>query len=92
MLANFNCRRLQRYHACRESLWCGIGNHKICCWFGAVLLGDGKNNFNFSAPIKSGFYIPTDARAILPVMIQKTPTFVVTNNSDTVTVFQQSDR
>ena len=23
--------------------------------FSAVLLGDGKNNFNFSAPIKSGF-------------------------------------
>ena len=23
--------------------------------FGAVLLGDGKNNFNFSSPIKSGF-------------------------------------
>ena len=60
--------------------------------FGAVLLGDGKNNFNFSSPIKSGFYIPTDVREILPVMIQKTPTFVVTNNNDIVTVFQQSDR
>lgn len=77
-----------------------VGNHygvevettRYDAGFRAVLLGDGKNNFNFSSPIKSGFYIPTDAREILSVVIQKTPTFVVTNNNDTVTVFQQSDR
>jgi len=77
-----------------------VGNHygvevettRYDAGFGGVFLGDGKNNFKFLSATESGFYTPTDARAILPITVHKTPIFVVTNNNTTLSVFKASGK
>lgn len=56
--------------------------------FGAVLLGDGNNNFNYITPNESGFYVPYDSRNITTISKSKNPLIVVTNNNEKLTVFK----
>jgi len=77
-----------------------VGNHygvevettRYDAGFGGVFLGDGKNNFKFLSAIESGFFTPTDARAILPITVHKAPIFVVTNNNTALSVFRASGK
>lgn len=66
-----------------------IGNHfgvevettRYDSGYGALLLGDGKNNFSYVAPTKSGFYIPKDSRDIKSIVINGSKHFLTTNNN-----------
>lgn len=72
-----------------------VGNHygvevettRYDAGFGAVLLGDGKTNFKFISPNKSGFYVPFDSRDIKQLHLKNKSVIVVTNNNDDLTVF-----
>ncbi|MFK7832740.1 MAG: VCBS repeat-containing protein [Winogradskyella sp.] len=72
-----------------------VGNHygvevettRYDAGFGAVLLGDGHNNFSFVSPKKSGFYIPEDSRSINKINTRNNNFIFVTNNNSTPTLF-----
>ncbi|NNC49556.1 MAG: VCBS repeat-containing protein [Flaviramulus sp.] len=76
-----------------------VGNHygvevetpRYDAGYGAVLLGDGGNNFNFISPIVSGFYVPHDSRSISFINQESTNLIVVTNNNTTVDVFKRNN-
>lgn len=73
-----------------------VGNHygvevetsRYDAGFGAVLLGDGQNNFKFISPNKSGFYVPKDSRDIKLLNYKNKPLFIVTNNDAQPSVFE----
>jgi len=73
-----------------------VGNHygvevetsRYDAGFGAVLLGDGQNNFKFISPNKSGFYVPKDSRDIKLLNYKNKPLFLVTNNDAQPSVFE----
>ncbi|NMH89691.1 VCBS repeat-containing protein [Flavivirga algicola] len=54
---------------------------------GAVLLGDGKNNFTYLPPKQSGFYVPYDSRDITCIRQSNKNLIVITNNNGPVTIF-----
>ena len=56
--------------------------------YGAVLLGDGNNNFEFLNPNESGFYVPYDTRALTVVNNKKETLLLVTKNNTTPSVFK----
>ncbi len=72
-----------------------VGNHygvevettRYDAGFGTVLLGDGKNNFNFMSPYESGFYVPNDSRDIKYLKQEKRNLIIVTNNNAALTIF-----
>jgi len=74
-----------------------VGNHygvevettRYDAGYGALLLGDGHNNFKFLSPKESGFYAPHDSRSI-SVIKQKSNNYlvVVTNNNATCDIFK----
>ncbi|RNC84253.1 MAG: hypothetical protein ED556_12420 [Winogradskyella sp.] len=67
-----------------------VGNHygvevettRYDAGFGALFLGDGKNNFEFMPATESGVYIPSDSRNINVVENPNGNLFVVANNND----------
>lgn len=71
-----------------------VGNHygvevettRYDAGHGAILLGDGQNNFTFMTPIQSGFYTPNDSRFISCI----NDLIMVTNNNDSVQVFKRN--
>jgi hypothetical protein len=73
-----------------------VGNHygvevetpRYDAGFGAVFLNDGKSNFKFSVPEKSGFYIPKDSRDIKQLNYKNSILFIVTNNDSQPSVFE----
>ena len=73
-----------------------VGNHygvevetpRYDAGFGAVFLNDGKANFNFSVPKKSGFYIPKDSRSIMQLSHKNKTLFIVTNNNSQPSVVE----
>jgi hypothetical protein len=77
-----------------------VGNHygvevettRYDAGYGALLLGDGDNNFKFLSPKESGFYTPHDSRSI-SVIKQKNSNYlvVVTNNNATCDVFRANN-
>ena len=77
-----------------------VGNHygvevettRYDAGYGALLLGDGENNFKFLSPKESGFYTPHDSRSI-SVINQKNGNYlvVVTNNNATCDVFRANN-
>ena len=72
-----------------------VGNHygvevettRYDAGFGAVLLGDGKNNFLSMPPFQSGFYTPHDSRDIKIIKQSNKNLFMVTNNSAPLNIF-----
>ena len=72
-----------------------VGNHygvevettRYDAGFGTVLLGDGKNNFNFVSPNKSGFYVPFDSRDVKQLHLKNKVLILVTNNNADLSVF-----
>jgi hypothetical protein len=56
--------------------------------YGALLLGDGKNNFTYINPNKSGFYNPHDTRSLLNIKIKGNKSLLVSNNDDLLQVFK----
>ena len=75
-----------------------VGNHygvevetvRYDAGYGALLLGDGKNNFKYVSPIKSGFYTPFDSRSIQQININEKKSFIITNNNDALQVFEKN--
>ena len=72
-----------------------VGNHygvevettRYDAGFGTVLLGDGKTNFNYLSPNKSGFYVPFDSREIKQLRLKNKDLIFVTNNNNDPSVF-----
>ncbi|WP_189360112.1 VCBS repeat-containing protein [Algibacter mikhailovii] len=72
-----------------------VGNHygvevettRYDAGYGAILLGDGKNNFSFMPPQESGFYVPNDSRSISRIKQNNNFLILVTNNNDVSNVF-----
>jgi hypothetical protein len=72
-----------------------VGNHygvevettRYDAGVGAVLLGDGKNNFKFLPPLQSGFYVPTDSRAVVCLNHNNENLIIITNNNGPLTLF-----
>ena len=75
-----------------------IGNHygvevettRYDAGFGAVFLGDGKNNFKFLPSTSSGLHIPKDSRSIHPIKINKRNALLITNNNDSLVVLKKN--
>ncbi|MGK0255337.1 MAG: hypothetical protein ACI9OE_002866, partial [Mariniflexile sp.] len=74
-----------------------VGNHygvevetvRYDAGIGAVLLGDGKNNFNFMSALESGFYVPTDSRDLKRLEQEKKSLFVISNNNGPLSIFSK---
>jgi len=74
-----------------------VGNHygvevetvRYDAGYGTVLLGNGKNDFSFTPAGESGFYVPSDSRDLKQLSINGTNTFVVTNNSSSLSFFKE---
>jgi hypothetical protein len=72
-----------------------VGNHygvevetvRYDAGYGAVLLGDGSNNFSFTPATHSGFYVPKDSRDIKQLTVKGAKTIVVTNNNSSLSAF-----
>ena len=56
---------------------------------GTLLLGDGHNNFTSSPPSISGFHVPYDSRTVLPIAIHKKKALLITNNNDSLLLFNR---
>ncbi|GGD17272.1 VCBS repeat-containing protein [Hyunsoonleella pacifica] len=59
--------------------------------FGAILLGNGDNTFNFIPPKESGFYVPHDSRNITHIEKLNRPLIIVTNNNTQPSLFEFKD-
>lgn len=74
-----------------------VGNHfgvevetaRYDAGYGTVLLGDGKNNFQFMTPLQSGFYIPNDSRDMHYIKQKNNQTIIVTNNNNKLDFFKK---
>jgi len=72
-----------------------VGNHygvevettRYDAGYGTVLLGNRNNTFDFSPPMKSGFYVPHDSRDIKYIQQNNSTLIIVTNNDSSVSVF-----
>ncbi|MBT5615895.1 MAG: CRTAC1 family protein [Flavobacteriales bacterium] len=76
-----------------------VGNHygvevetvRYDAGYGSLFIGDGKNKFKFLPPTSSGFYIPTDSRAISSIKtINNSKIYLVTNNNDSIALFKNN--
>ena len=56
---------------------------------GAVLLGDGNNNFKFLPPLQSGFFTPHDSRDMNVIKQKSNHLIVVTNNDGPIDLFRK---
>jgi hypothetical protein len=57
---------------------------------GALLLGDGKGNFNYKSSAKSGFYVPGDAKGLVQINHKGEPLIIATQNRDSLKLFHLS--
>jgi hypothetical protein len=57
---------------------------------GALLLGDGKGNFNYKSSAKSGFYVPGDAKGLVQINHKGEPLIIATQNRDSLKLFYVS--
>jgi hypothetical protein len=72
-----------------------VGNHygvevettRYDAGYGAVLLGDGKNNFNYIAPQQSGFMAPFDSRNTNILKQKHKDLIIVSNNNSQLLIF-----
>ena len=75
-----------------------VGNHygvevettRYDAGYGALLLGDGNNNFKFTPPNISGFHIPLDSRSLHPIHINKKKGIIITNNNDSLVIYNRN--
>jgi hypothetical protein len=74
-----------------------VGNHygveiettRYDAGYGAIFLGNGKNQFTYSSSIKTGVYLPEDTRSISTINInKKDKVYLITNNNEAVTVLK----
>ncbi|MBT8376594.1 MAG: VCBS repeat-containing protein, partial [Bacteroidia bacterium] len=71
-----------------------VGNHygvevettRYDAGFGAVLLGDGKINFQVVPAIESGFYVPHDSRNIQQLIINDKVFLLIANNNSNLSL------
>ena len=76
-----------------------VGNHygvevettRYDAGFGSVLIGDGKNNFEFMPPTQSGFYSPTDSRLVKTIKVNSKDLILVTNNNASLSIFRYNN-
>ena len=74
-----------------------IGNHygvevettRYDAGIGAVLLGDGNNNFTYMTPIQSGLYAQDDSRDIKLIKQRHKELILITNNNAPLSVFKK---
>ena len=74
-----------------------VGNHygvevettRYDAGFGTVLFGDGNNNFKYTSPSKSGFYVPQDSRGLININQKHTSLILVTNNNSKPSIFSK---
>lgn len=75
-----------------------VGNHygvevettRYDAGFGAVLLGDGNNNFTYTVPKTSGFYVPNDARKMSTLNTKNNTIILTTINNKAPQIFNLS--
>ena len=76
-----------------------VGNHygvevetvRYDAGYGSLFLGNGENKFKFLPPTSSGFYIPSDSRAISSIKtINNSKMYLVTNNNDSIALFKNN--
>lgn len=75
-----------------------VGNHygvevetvRYDAGYGALLLGDGNNNFKYTPPIESGFHVPFDSRSIQKIIIDQKNSFIITNNNDALQLYRKN--
>lgn len=59
--------------------------------YGTLLLGDGKNHFNYMAPVKSGLFIRGEVRDVKMLNQKaKNPLLLVARNNDNLVLFQKA--
>ena len=76
-----------------------VGNHygveiettRYDAGYGALLLGDGANNFKFTPPTISGIHIPFDSRCLHSFKLKNEKVFLITNNNDSLIVFKKNN-
>ena len=76
-----------------------IGNHygvevettRYDAGYGAILLGDGANNFKFSPPTISGVHIPFDSRSIQSLNLNEEKVLLITNNNDSLIMLKKNN-
>ena len=72
-----------------------VGNHfgvevettRYDAGIGAILLGDGNNNFEYIDPIKSGYNLPYDSRDIKVLKKENKNVIFVTNNNEAISIY-----
>lgn len=72
-----------------------VGNHyptevetvRYDSGIGTVLMGDGENNYEASAPSKNGFQVPYDSRSISLIKGKDKNYILIMNNNDNPTLF-----
>jgi hypothetical protein len=72
-----------------------VGNHygvevettRYDAGIGGILLGDGKNNFRYLEPTKSGFNVPYDSRDLKTFKSAGKNHILVANNNESVSVY-----
>ncbi len=57
---------------------------------GLLLLGDGKGNFNVTRGAEIGFYIPNDAKQIIPITVKDKAGVLVGNNNGVLQYFEST--
>jgi len=73
-----------------------VGNHygvevetvRYDAGYGAVLLGNGKNDFSFMPVGQSGFYVPNDSRDVKQFNLKGNKVIIVTNNNSSLSAFK----
>jgi len=60
---------------------------KYDAFTGLLLMGDGKGNFKTNNSKESGFYVPTDARALASISIKGKAALLATQNRDSIECF-----
>jgi len=78
-----------------------VGNHfgvevetvRYDAGVGGILLGNGRNNYKYTTPLKSGFYVPFDSREIkLLHSAGGQQKYLVLNNNDTPLLFKKNTK
>ena len=65
-----------------------VGQGRADAFYGLVMIGDGKGNFNSQAPIESGFYVSGDGKALVTINQGGKPLLASSQNQGPLQLFQ----